>query len=162
MILFDQIFKDNLYAQAVLSPRQRAHANVHTSYDDKVQRLAIALVKGTYIPPHRHELPHQWEFFHVIEGEVKLLLFDQDGAVSDVILLGKDHQNFAVQLPPGIFHTLVSLSAKAFIFEWKEGPFDPSFAKVLPEWSVPEDKISDKNCVKFLENATVGNRFKFI
>lgn len=161
MIIFDQKFKDELYTEAASSLRQRSHVNVHTSYNDKVQRLAIALIHGTYIPPHMHEMPHQWEFFHVIDGEVKLIIFDGDGCISNIVLLGAAHQNFAVQIAPGTFHTLVSLSEKAFIFEWKEGPFDPIYAKVLPDWSVSEEGADVKNYVRFLESATIGNRFRF-
>jgi len=161
VLLFDQSFKNDLYAKAALSLRLRAHKNIHDSFDDKVQRLAIALLHGTYIPPHMHELSHQWEFFHVIEGEVKLLIFDNAGIITNIILLGENHLNFAVQLPPGTFHTLVSLSDKAFLFEWKEGPFDPSYAKVIPEWSVSEQEMHEKNCVTFLESATIGEQFYF-
>jgi cupin fold WbuC family metalloprotein len=162
MQFFGQSFKDDLLTKATISPRKRAHANIHNSFEDKVQRLAISLIRGTYIPPHKHTLSHQWEFFHVIDGEVKLLIFDANGIISDVILLGSMHSNFAVQLPPNTIHTLACISPQAFVFEWKEGPFDPAFAKVMPEWSIPEDADQYKKCVNFLESATIGEQFIFL
>lgn len=162
MLIFDQYFKSKLYSQAIESARLRAHANIHESHSDKVQRLAIALINKTYIPPHKHDLSHQWEFFHVIEGEIKMIIFDATGVVSNVIFLGEKHDSFAIQLPPGTLHTLVTLSPKSFVFEWKEGPFDPLYAKTIPEWSVGEDDSRSNSCVSFLENAAVGDRFFFM
>ena len=48
--------------------RLRAHLCLHNSHQDRVQKILIALTKGTYIPPHFHKKIHQWEHFQVIIG----------------------------------------------------------------------------------------------
>jgi cupin fold WbuC family metalloprotein len=50
---------DKLYIQASQSPRLRSHLNLHNDYEEKVQRLLIAMKKGSYVEPHYHKLPHQ-------------------------------------------------------------------------------------------------------
>ncbi|CNH12961.1 WbuC family cupin fold metalloprotein [Yersinia pekkanenii] len=157
MHLFDEKFKLDLYGRAEQSSRLRAHFNIHNDFHDPVQRLAIALLHGTYIPPHKHTQNHQWEFFHVIEGEVKLITFSEQGTVINTYLLGENHNNFAVQLPSNILHTLVCISSRAFIFEWKEGPFHSKTAKVIPSWSIAENDKDNIFIIKKLENIIVGD-----
>ncbi|MDR5019460.1 WbuC family cupin fold metalloprotein [Yersinia rochesterensis] len=159
MFLFDEKFKIDLYSKAATSPRRRDHFNIHNDYQDPVQRIAIALLHGTYIPPHKHTQSHQWEFFHVVEGEVKLILFSEQGTVTEIYLLGDKHKVFAVQLPPNIFHTLVCISSKAFIFEWKQGPFVLDTAKEIPHWSMPENDINISSKVQHLEKVIIGDNF---
>lgn len=43
-----------LYREAKDSDRLRAHHLLHTSHQDKVQRLLIGLIKGSYVEPHYH------------------------------------------------------------------------------------------------------------
>ena len=52
---------DALFKSAESSLRKRAHLNLHKTYEDKVQRLYIALVCGSYVEPHYHEKHNQWE-----------------------------------------------------------------------------------------------------
>lgn len=159
MLLFDEKFKTDLYLRAETSPRLRAHHNIHNSFDEPVQRLAIALLKGSYIPPHMHVQPHQWEFFHVVEGRVKLILFSDEGMVTATHLLGDGQESFAVQLPPGTLHTLVCLSERACVFEWKQGPYEPERAKSSPSWSVAEESENAGSELIWLERASVGDKF---
>ncbi|HDL8116209.1 TPA: WbuC family cupin fold metalloprotein, partial [Yersinia enterocolitica] len=77
ILFFDDEFKNNLRKKAKESVRRRAHHNIHDNYADPVQRLAIGLCYGTYIPPHKHIHEKQWEFFHLIEGVVKLIIFSE-------------------------------------------------------------------------------------
>ncbi len=158
MLIFDDRFKEELYLKAGRSERLRAHHNIHTSFDEKVQRLAIALMQGTYIPPHQHVQSSQWEFFHVIEGTVKLLIFSEHGDVVDILFLGDQQPVFAVQLPPGTLHTLICVSERAFLLEWKEGPFQPELAKSIPLWSVEENSPDASFFLSMLECASVNDK----
>ncbi|EMX8645400.1 WbuC family cupin fold metalloprotein [Providencia stuartii] len=129
MQYIDNKIIENIYIEAKDSPRKRAHYLLHNSHQDKVQRLLIALVKGSYVEPHYHELQHQWEMFFILEGSLKLTTLDRNGNIIKTDIIGANTPIIAVEIPPNEIHSLECLSDKALILEIKEGPFDPSFAK---------------------------------
>lgn len=120
-----------LLQKASNSPRKRAHLNLHTSFDDKVQRLYIALLKGSYVEPHFHALAHQWEMFIVQNGVLKVTLHNKDGSVISSILVGDEQNVQAIEFKPGDIHSVECISEQALMFEIKEGPFIEKHAKVL-------------------------------
>lgn len=120
-----------LFEQASNSPRKRAHLNLHTSFDDKVQRLYIALLKGSYVEPHYHVLAHQWEMFIVLSGVLKVTLHNKDGSVISSCLVGDEQDIQAIEFKPGDIHSVECISEQALMLEVKEGPFIEKHAKVL-------------------------------
>lgn len=134
MRTIDREFIDDLYRQAALSERKRSHHQVHNSHQDKVQRLIIALVKGSYVEPHFHELPHQWEMFSVTEGSIKVCIYDKSGKVINEFLAGPAEEIGLVEFAPDEIHSVECISDNALMLEIKEGPFDPSYAKSFPQW----------------------------
>ncbi|CNI50054.1 Uncharacterised protein [Yersinia intermedia] len=157
MLIFDDDFKKKLYEKAKHSVRKRMHHNIHNDLLEPVQRLAIALLKGTYIPPHKHVLEKQWEFFHVIEGDLKFVTFSDSGQVTQSLYIGASSGIFAMQIPPNIIHSLVCMSERAMIFEWKEGPFSPEQAKYILPWAIPEGDSRVPDMVRMLEVAKLGD-----
>ena len=125
---------ENLFQEAALSPRKRAHSNLHLSFDDKVQRLYIAMLKGSYVEPHYHELPHQWEMFFVFQGVIHLRLYNSDCSIKESLLIGEGHEVQSMELQPNDIHSVECISERALMLEIKEGPFKPEFAKALPKW----------------------------
>lgn len=156
MIILDEDFKEKLYKRAQDSKRLRAHHCFHQSHEEPVQRLAIALMRNSYIPPHKHELSHQWEYFHVIDGLLKLIIFSPSGEAEKIYFLGEGTKTFAMQIPAGTIHTLVCLSGRAMVFELKEGPFNEEYAKVFPEWSIMEHEPLATEIMAKLENIKPG------
>lgn len=124
----------NLYHEAEISVRKRSHYLLHNSHSEKVQRLLIGLIKGSYVEPHYHELPHQWEMFVVLRGEVRVTLYTNNGDVNDVFLVNSNNENNIIELSPNEVHSLECLSDKALLLEVKEGPFIHEFAKSFPRW----------------------------
>jgi len=120
-----------LFEQASNSPRKRAHLNLHTSFDDKVQRLYIALLKGSYVEPHYHALAHQWEMFIVQSGVLKVTLHHKDGSVISSCLVGDEQDTQAIEFKPGDVHSVECVSEHALMLEIKEGPFVEMHAKIL-------------------------------
>lgn len=151
----------DLTQRASQSVRLRTHLLLHESPQDIVQRVVIGLARGTFIPPHFHELQHQWEHFHVLKGEVELLLFDNNGYLNKKTILGGRNGNIFVQIPPLIPHTLVCRTSTAIIMEIKEGPFDERYAKVIPCWSHDEDysKLSRESIIAMMTELSVGEKF---
>lgn len=134
MRLINQAQIDSLYRDAEMSGRLRSHYLMHSSHGDRVQRLLIALVKGSYVEPHCHELPHQWEMFTVIEGQLKVSLYSIHGEIINSFIVGDDADSRIVEFSPGDIHSVECLSLKALMLEVKEGPFDPAYAKSFPNW----------------------------
>lgn len=131
MRLIDNGQLEALYEQASLSERLRSHLLMHSSHQDKVQRLLIALVKGSYVEPHYHELPHQWEMFIVMQGQLQVCLHSDDGEIVKRFIAGENTGISVVEFSPGDIHSVECLSPRALMMEVKEGPFDPSFAKAF-------------------------------
>ncbi|MBB1507804.1 WbuC family cupin fold metalloprotein [Pseudoalteromonas sp. SG41-1] len=120
-----------LFEQASSSPRKRAHLNLHASFNDKVQRLYIALLKGSYVEPHYHALAHQWEMFIVQSGVLKVTLHNKDGSVIRSFLVGGAQDIQCIEFKPGDIHSVECVSEQTLILEIKEGPFFSENAKVL-------------------------------
>ncbi|EMV2013481.1 WbuC family cupin fold metalloprotein [Proteus mirabilis] len=129
MRYIDNLSLVNLYKEAEKSERLRSHLLLHQSHQDKVQRLLIALVKGSYVEPHYHELPHQWEMFVILEGTIKVTLYDHMGSIIENFLAGENTDISIVSLEPNEIHSIKCISSQALMLEIKEGPFDPNYAK---------------------------------
>ncbi|ALB63272.1 WbuC [Cronobacter condimenti 1330] len=125
---------DLLFEDAKASERLRSHLLLHHSHQDKVQRLLIFMLKGSYVEPHYHELPDQWEMFTIIQGQVQVTLFDGVGNIFKQFLAGEGTGVSIVELAPGDVHSVECVSDKAVMLEIKEGPFDPVYAKAFPRW----------------------------
>ncbi|EJD6662567.1 WbuC family cupin fold metalloprotein [Providencia sp. R1] len=135
MRILDKQFLTSLECSAVTSPRKRAHLNLHNSFEEKVQRLFIALTKGSYVKPHYHELPHQWEMFVVMEGVVEVVIYSKDGQEKQRLLVGDGQSCKAIEIQPMDIHSVACISNNALMLEIKEGPFDPATGKVAVNFS---------------------------
>lgn len=129
MKYIDNLSLANLYKEAEKSERLRSHLLLHQSHQDKVQRLLIALVKDSYVEPHYHELPHQWEMFVILEGQIEVTLYDHVGSIINKFLAGENTDISIVNLEPNEVHSIKCISPQALMLEVKEGPFDPNYAK---------------------------------
>jgi cupin fold WbuC family metalloprotein len=110
---------------------QRQNYNFHES-SEKVQRLLNVLQPGTYVRPHRHSRPPEingFEFFLAIEGEVGMILFDESGQILQVERIAANGATRGIELPEGVYHTVVALVPDTVILELKEGPYNPSTDK---------------------------------
>lgn len=134
MRLIDRSIMEQLFHEASCSERKRAHYLLHTSHHDKVQRLIITLVKGSFVEPHYHELAHQWEMFVVSEGCIEVKTYADDGQVKSSFRAGPKEEISIVEFVPGDIHSVECLSERAVMIEVKEGPFDPNYAKTSPDW----------------------------
>lgn len=127
---------ETLFEQAALSPRKRAHLNLHSSFDESVQRLYIAMLQGSYVEPHYHALPYQWEMFFVLKGVVVLSIYNSVGSVINRLMIGEGQDIQSIELQPHDIHSIECISEKSLMLEIKEGPFDIKNAKVFPVWDV--------------------------
>jgi len=148
-ILYTQEEIHKLKQEAECSTRKRAHLNLHHNYNDKIQKLLIALTKNTYIPPHCHKLEHQTEHFQILEGEVVLVIFDRNGDIKDYTVLSPNGIT-AVEIEPNVFHTVICMSDSAILMEIKLGPYEPTSSKFIPIWS-PLESEDEKTNLEYLK-----------
>jgi cupin fold WbuC family metalloprotein len=123
------------------SPRKRARICAHRSNDDKLHEMLIAIAADSYIRPHRHF--GKSESFHIVEGEVDVAVFDDGGALTDVIELGAPGSGraFFYRLSESAFHTLLIRSDVLVMHEVTNGPFDPKQSSPAP-FAPPEDQLA--------------------
>ena len=110
----------------------------HTSCLDSLHEMLICLRRGSYIQPHRHI--GKSESFDVVEGLLSVVIFTNDGEISQVISLGDyaSEYPFYYRLSSPLFHTVVIHSETAVFHEVTNGPFNP-VDLVYPTWAPSQD-----------------------
>jgi cupin fold WbuC family metalloprotein len=116
--------------------RRRIRLCAHHSVDERVQEMLIVHPIGTYVRPHKHV--GKSESFHVVEGDVDVVVFDDDGGVDDVIRMGAfaSGRPFYYRIAGPLFHTLLIRSSVLVFHETTSGPFrraDTVFAPWAPD-----------------------------
>jgi len=124
--------------QARQSPRRRMNFNFHPSLDDNLHRFLNAMLRGTYIAPHRHLLPPKPESFLVLEGRIEFFVFDDRGVVEQRHILDSGGPAVGIDIPPGVWHTMAVLTTHAICFEAKPGPYSPANDKEFAPWAPRE------------------------
>ncbi len=129
---------DVLSRGALENPRRRLNLNLHDDFRDPCQRLFNAVEPGSYIRPHRHTDPSRPECFVALRGRFVLLIFDDDGAVTNTAHVAPDGPGLAVEVPPGFWHSIVALEPGSIFFEAKPGPYVPLTDKDFAPWAPAE------------------------
>jgi len=150
---------DQLSLEASGSERLRKNLNLHDDYADPCQRLFIAMEPGTYIRPHRHTDPPKQECFMAVRGKLALLVFDDDGEVKQVILLGDGCDTLAIDLPAGEWHSIIVLEPGSIFFETKPGPYVAMSDKDFAPWA-PEEKSAEVGSYLSVLSETVSKIVK--
>jgi cupin fold WbuC family metalloprotein len=150
----DLAMLDTLSTQAKASPRLRANANLHDELSDPIQRLAIAMEPDTVIRPHRHA--QTWELLTALRGRFIVLLFNEDGVVTERVVLG---EGCSVQeTPAGVWHGVLSLDSGGVIFEVKRGPYMPINAADFAPGYAADDAAQGAELNRWYAQAQVGDR----
>lgn len=128
-------------AKGTTNPRKRARLCAHPGPADRLHEMLIVLDRGTYIRPHRHA--GKSESFHVIEGELDVVIFTENGDVRDVVRMGpySSGKAFFYRLAEPCFHAVLVRSPFALFHETTNGPFDRTdteFAPWAPAEGAPE------------------------
>lgn len=135
-IISNQDF-DTFAQNAKEAPRQRSHHNLHEQLDAGVQRLFISTEPDTYMRPHRHSEEHKWELFLVLKGQLDLLIFDDEGKVTQRHSLSPE-TNRAIEIPPGTWHGYACMESGTVGLEIKEGAYIPTPQEDFAPWSPAE------------------------
>lgn len=126
---------DETTERAKHSPRLRMNYNFHEELDDPINRLINAMEPGTYLRPHRHLNPDKDETFLLLRGKVAIFLFDNEGNITEKLILDPLAGVYGADIKAGTWHGLLVLETGSVIYEVKQGPFAPLSAENLAPWS---------------------------
>lgn len=124
-----------LKTAAFESPLGRSRVCVHVDDAAAVQEMILALRQDVLFRPHRH--PNKTESFHMIEGALDIVVFDDDGRPIRAIQLAAvgGGKPFYYRLNEALFHAILPRSPVVIFHETTTGPFlkdDAEFADWAP------------------------------
>jgi len=126
------------------NPRLRQNLNLHADYAEPCQRLFNAVEPESYLRPHRHTDPPKPECFVAVRGRFQLLLFDDEGRVTERVDLSPDGPAVAIDLAAGVWHTIIALEPGSIFFETKPGPYVALTDKDFAPWAPAEGSEETK------------------
>ena len=131
---------EELKQKARLNPRRRVRLCAHKDLNDSIHEMLIVHEKSCYVRPHKHI--NKMESFHIVEGKVDILLFDENGRINNLIPMGDfaSERIFFYRLPPSYFHTMVINSEVLVFHEITNGPFNPDDT-VWASWAPDDNDI---------------------
>ena len=136
--IVDRDLLDRVTLMAKDSPRRRKNYNFHAADTEASHRLLNAMEPDSYIPPHCHADPSKDETIVVLRGMLGAIFFNHDGTVAHNALLQPGGEAVAVNVPHGVFHSLVALEPGTVFFEAKAGPYMPLREGERAAWAPAE------------------------
>ncbi len=159
MIRFDEINEEILYTRDSVTRidladveylkalsrntrRKRIRLCAHPDVSDALHEMLIVHHAGNYVPPHKH--PGKSESFHMIEGILNIVLFEDDGSIRDVFRMDASGKEgfFYYRLSEPLYHTVIAVSDVVVFHETTNGPFRRE-DMVIPRWA-PGDSADEE------------------
>ena len=138
MIRIDITLLEQLSQKAKNAPRKRMNHNFHQTSEDLLNRMLNAMEPATYVRPHKHENPDKREAFVILKGSFLIISFDEQGHITDHVLLSRESGVYGLEIPPRTYHTLICLEEGSVLYELKDGPYIPQTDKIFAPWA-PEE-----------------------
>jgi cupin fold WbuC family metalloprotein len=133
--------------QEILMLKNRANSNrrkrirlcSHRDTSDKIHEMIIVHKQGTYVRPHKHL--NKSESFHIIEGEVDLILYNEEGEIHNVTHMGDyiSKEYFYYRIAASCYHSLLIKSEFLVFHETTNGPFIREDT-IFPTWAPNENE----------------------
>ena len=98
----------------------------------------------------------KWELFFCLAGSGSVLLFDEAGLLTEKVAIAASGSRYGVEIPVGIWHTLIIEEVGTLLVEVKPGPY-----AVLPEedfapWAPAEGEAAAAEFEAALHELPVG------
>jgi cupin fold WbuC family metalloprotein len=148
IIAIEETSLPKLKMMAEKAPLRRARYCLHHQSQDLLHEMVIAFCQDSYVRPHKHK--NKSESFHMIEGELLVVFFDNHGRVTRFLRMKAKGQDgcFLYRLSSELWHMVIPLTDHVVIHEVTNGPFikeDSTFAAWSPDGN-------DKNeALRFME-----------
>lgn len=119
---------------AVQNPRLRSRLCTHPDPSSGLHEMLIVHHREAYVRPHKHF--GKPESFHLIEGTARVVIFENNGNIKDVLEMGPygSGKLCYYRMPDEVFHTILITSEWLVFHETTAGPFDPS-RTAFPDWA---------------------------
>lgn len=148
VVVVDERLIDEVVNRARQAPKGRARALLHLSQDDSLHEMVIALPQDSCDVPHINF--KSGKSFHLVRGEMVVMIFSDDGQKVTPVRLGGDSERKMVRLNHPYWHTIIPLTDYAVFIETIIGPFS---GNRFAEWSpLPADTIPWSSFVGTLRN----------
>ena len=149
----DRLDVQELIVLAKANSRERIRLCVHHSTNESIHEMLIVHSSNTYVRPHKHL--GKPESFHVIEGTVDVIMFDENGDIREVIQMGNygSDRMFYYRISAPIYHTLLIHTDFLVFHETTTGPFN-RMDTVFASWSPEENDIV--GCELFMKKLSLS------
>ena len=136
--VIDQALLAEVSAEAKQAPRRRRNRNFHPADDYPGHRLLNAIEPDSYVMPHRHLDPAKDESIVCLRGRLGIVVFGPSGQVDRNIALSPAGENVGVDIPHGVYHSVLALESGTVFFEAKAGPYVPLAGDEKAPWAPVE------------------------
>jgi cupin fold WbuC family metalloprotein len=140
------------------SPLGRSRVCVHVDDAATVQEMILAMRQDVLFRPHRHVA--KTESFHMVEGALDIVIFDERGTPIRAINLAAvgGGKPFYYRLNESLFHAILPRTPMVVFHETTTGPFAKNDA-IFADWAPQEPaelRAFLENAVKIASRATAG------
>ena len=127
-----------LKAKALRNKRKRIRLCTHRSTEDAIHEMLIVHTRGAYLQPHKH--PNKTVSYHMIEGNLDLVIFDDRGTIARVIKMGgySSGNAFYWRLAESEYYSVIPRSETVVFNEVVNGPWERETSYVAAPWSPDE------------------------
>ena len=134
--VIDSTWCDKLKNYAFRAKMKRARLCLHHSDGASLHEMLIVFHRDAIIRPHRHT--SKTESYHMIFGELDIVLFDDNGMANSLISMGSftSGKPYVYRINTPVWHSVIIRSEYAGIHEVTNGPFrieESEFAPWAPE-----------------------------
>jgi len=126
------------------NPERNLRICLHESSSATFHEMVILETPGRYYRPHKHNA--KGESYHLIEGKLGVVNFEDDGQIIDSRILDATDK-FLYRVGESVFHCILPLTSPVIYHESKLGPFLGEGDSLWAPWS-PSEKDSE-NIVEF-------------
>lgn len=141
---------DRVTSEAQAAPRRRKNFNFHVAEADASHRLLNAMEPDSYIPPHCHRDASKDESIIALAGRFGVVFFDHEGNVTGTASLAPGGEAVGVNIPHGVFHSVVALEPGSIFFEAKAGPYKALEPAEKASWAPAEGEPGATAYLNFL------------
>ena len=142
-----------LKMEAEQSDKHRARLCLHQDPKDLIQEMIIVLSQKATIRPHRS--PNKPETISVLEGKLKLFMFDDEGTIKKTLYMEGTSNRYPsiIRMSSGPWYTYIPLTEFIVIHEVTSGPFRKDDT-IFPNWG-PEEGPELDNFLTNIHGRTV-------
>jgi cupin fold WbuC family metalloprotein len=125
-----------LKKDAIKNKLKRSRICVHKKPTSKLHEMFIAILRDSYIKPHKHL--NKDESYFLLEGKLEIVVFNENGKIKEVICMSTIGKNKKLyfKIFKNSMHTIVIKSKYIIIKEVTEGPLNKKndvFAHFAPD-----------------------------